>query len=164
MAGLKPSLPGPEFVVGLRLWLGAILFPLSPLCTCLSLLGCSHGPMRIRCHNTLVKIIYNALSQDHPGVFKEQRALHDDLWPGDIFHPEFEHGRSAYFDVSVCNTIQPVGSDFVPLVVECFGVWTPFALKMLKVIADHTTSRSGVPSKLARKNLLQQLFCCTVAK
>ena len=108
----------PQFVpfnyICVRLWLGVTLFPLSPLCTCLSsidsfgdhLLGCSHGPTRIRCHDTLVNIIYNALSQDNPGVLKEQRASYDDgLWPGDIFHPDFQHGRSAYFDGSVRSTI-----------------------------------------------------------
>ena len=64
-ACLGLAIPGPEFVIGLRLWLGVTLFPLSPLCTCLSsidsfgdhLLGCSHGPMRIRRHDTLVNII-----------------------------------------------------------------------------------------------------------
>ena len=40
---------------------------------------------------------------------------------------------------------------------ETFGVWTPFAMKTLQVIADRTTPRSGVPRKLARRNLLQQL-------
>ena len=30
------AIPGPEFVIGLRIWLGVSLFPLSPLCTCLS--------------------------------------------------------------------------------------------------------------------------------
>ena len=124
--------------------------------------------MRIRRHDALVNIIYNALSQDHPGVLKEQRASYDDgLRPGDVFHPDFQHGRPAYFDVSIHCTTQPafisscascaevaaaagevakddkhlaavekVGSDFVPLVVETFGVWTPFALKTLQNIAD----------------------------
>jgi len=46
------------------------------------------------------------------------------------------------------------GADFIHLVVEWFGVWTPFSLKMLK---DHTTPWSGMPPKLARKNLFQQL-------
>ena len=42
--------------------------------------------MRIRRHDALVNIIYNALSQDHPGVLKEQRASYDDgLRPGDVF-------------------------------------------------------------------------------
>ena len=59
--------------------------------------------------------------------------------------------------------VEKAGSEFVPLVVECFGVWTPFALRMLRIIADCTIPRSGVPTKLAiptklaRKNLLQQL-------
>ena len=191
------AIPGPEFVIGLCIWLGVSLLPLSALCICLStidnygdhLLGCSQGPKRIRRHDALVNIIYNALSQDHPGVLKEQRASYDDgLCPGDVFHPDFQHGRPAYFDVSIRCTTQPafisscascagvaaaagevakdekhlaavekVGSDFIPLVVETFGVWTPFALKTLQNIADRTTPRSGVPRKVARKNLLQQL-------
>ena len=53
--------------------------------------------------------------------------------------------------------VEKVGSDFIPLVVETFGVWTPFPLKTLHSIADCTTPRSGVPRKVARKNLLQQL-------
>jgi len=133
--------------------------------TCLSsidffgdhLLGCSHGPMRIHRHDALlVDIIYKALSQDHPGVLKEQHVSYNDtLRPGDGFYPDFQHVRSAYFDISVCSTTQPayissssacagvaaaagelakdekhlaavekVGADFIPLVVESFGVWT----------------------------------------
>ena len=53
--------------------------------------------------------------------------------------------------------VEKAGSDFIPLVVETFGVWTPFALKTLQNIADRTTPCSGVPWKVARKNLLQQL-------
>ena len=91
----------------------------------------------------------------------------DGLRPGDIFHPDFQNGRSSYFDVSICSTTQPayissstscagvaaaagelakdekhlaavmkVGADFIPLVVETFGVWTPFALRSLNIIAD----------------------------
>ena len=62
--------------------------------------------MRIRRHDALVNIIYNALSQDHPGVLREQRASYDDgLRPGDVIHPDFQHGRPAYFDVSIrCTT------------------------------------------------------------
>jgi len=133
---------------GLRLWLGVSLFPFFPLCTCLSsincfgdhLLGCSHGPMRIRHHNGLVSILHHALLQDHPGALKEQCASFDDnSRPGDIF----QNGRPAYFDVSVCSTplLCVLGwllqlerwprmrstwlcwsSDFIPLCVECFGV------------------------------------------
>ena len=104
------AIPGPEFIVGLRLWLGVSLFPISPLCTCLSsidcfgedLLGCSHGPMRIRRHDALVNILHHALLQDHPGVLTEQSASFDDSSrPGDILYPDYQLGRSAYFDVSV---------------------------------------------------------------
>ena len=44
----------------------------------------------------------------------------------------------------------------MPLVVETFGVWSPFALRSLDSIADHTTARSGASAQLACKNLLQQ--------
>ena len=50
------------------------------------LLGCSHGPMRIRRHDALVSILHHALLQDHPGALKEQRASFDDnSRPRDIF-------------------------------------------------------------------------------
>ena len=53
-------------------------------------------------HDALVNIIYNALSQDHPGVLKEQRVSYDDgSRPGDVFHPD---GYSAFFDISECST------------------------------------------------------------
>jgi len=118
-----------------------------------------------------------------PGVLKEQRASHDHgSRPGDVFHPDFQDGRSAFFDISVCSTTQPtfisssascagvaavagevakdekhlaavekVGSDFIPLVVESFGVWTPFALKMLYLALLH-----GMVSLV---NLLEKICC-----
>ena len=52
---------------------------------------------------------------------------------------------------------EEVGCDFIFLVVKTFGVWSPFALSMLRTIADRTTARSGASTKLARENLLQQL-------
>ena len=194
------AISGLEFIVSLRLWLGVSLFPISPLCTCLSsidcygdhLLDCSHGPMRIRRHDALVNILHHALLQDHTGVLKEQRASFDgSSHPGNIFHPDYQLGRPAYYDVSVRSTTQPVhisfsasfagvvaaagevakdakhlatvekaGGDFIPLVVESFGIWTPFALSVLNSIADRTTTHSGISPKVARRNLLQQLFVC----
>jgi len=67
----------------MNIWLGVSLFPLSLLCTCLStidnfgdhLFSCSQGPMGISQHDALVNIIYNALSQVHPGVFKEKESI-----------------------------------------------------------------------------------------
>jgi len=48
------------------------------------------------------------LLQDHPGVFKEQRASFDDnSCPGDIFHPDYQYGCPAYFNVSIRSTTQP---------------------------------------------------------
>jgi len=53
--------------------------------------------------------------------------------------------------------VEKAGGDFIPLCVECFGVWTPFALSTLNSIADRTITCSGISRKLARQNLLQQL-------
>ena len=53
--------------------------------------------------------------------------------------------------------VEKVGSDFIPLVVETFGIWKSFALKQLQHVADHTTPCSGVPRQVGRKYLLQQL-------
>ena len=184
---LTLAIPGPEIVVGLRLWLGIPLFPLSPLCVCLTsndqfgdhLQECSHGSMRIRRHDALVDIVCHALSQSHSGVLKEQRVSYEDnSRPGDVYHPDFQHGRPAYFDVSVRSTTQPshisfssscagvaaaagelakdqrhqdaveeAGCDLVPLVVETFGFWSPFALQTLRTIAERTTARSGASTK-----------------
>ena len=185
-----------EFVIAVRLWLGVPLFPLLPLCTCLSvidqfgdhLLGCSHGPLRIQRHDALVSIVHHALLQDHPGVLREQSIASDQSRPGDIYHPDFTLGRPAYFDLSVRCTTQPSfisaaaskagvaaaaseeakddhyletvnnhGGEFFPLVCESFGVWTPFALSTLSMIADRTTVKSGIPRQFARKQLLQRL-------
>ena len=153
------------------------------------LLECSHGPMRICHHDALVDIVHHALSQNHPGVLKEQRAsCEDQSCPGDVYHPDFQYARPAFFDLSVHSTTQPsyissdstcagvaaaagelakdlrhqdaveeTGYDFIPLVVETFSVWSPFALQILRTIVDHSTSTSGASAKLARKHLLQQL-------
>ena len=50
------------------------------------------------------------------------------------------------------EAVEKVGADSVPLVVECFGLWTPFVLEMLKTIANHTTPQSVITPKLAKKN------------
>lgn len=43
--------------------------------------------------------------QDHPVVFKDQRAPYDDgLCPCDIYHPDFQHSHSG---VSVHSTTRP---------------------------------------------------------
>jgi len=80
--------------------------------------------------------------------------------------------------MSVHNTTQPsyifssasyavvaaVAGDFIPLIVEFFGVWTSSALSILHSIADRTiygtTTHSDIFRKVARRNLLQQLSVC----
>ena len=105
----------PEFVVGLLLLLRVTFFPLSIVHLPSSvgfgehLLGCSHDPMRIHHHDTLVISPF----QDHPGVLKGQRALYnDELRHCDIFDLHFQHGHSAFFDVSVALFSLPL---FPPL-------------------------------------------------
>ena len=98
---------------------------------------------------------------------------------GDFYHPDFCQGCPAFFDVSARNTLSPsflsqasvsagaaaarealkdkqheanvvvAGGQFYPLIVETFGVWTPFARETLKDIARRTTARNGLsPKKL----------------
>jgi len=56
------------------------------------------------------------------------------------------------------DAVEEVGWDFISLVVETFGVWSPFALQAFySIAADRTTARSGASTKVARRNLLQQL-------
>jgi len=54
------------------------------------------------------------------------------------------------------ETVNDNGGEFIPLVCEFFGVWTPFALSTLFTIADRTTVKSGISRRLARKQLLQR--------
>ena len=152
------------------------------------LLGCSHGPLCIQCHDALVSIVHPALLQDHPGGFHEQSIASNQSRPGDIYHLDFTLGRPAYFDLSVrCTTqhsfissaaskagvaaaageeakddhsfemVNDHGGDFFPLVCESIGVWTPFALSTLSMIADCTTVKSDDFRQLPRKYFHQSL-------
>ena len=182
-----------------RIWLGIPTFHSTPapLCPCGSpidpngdhLLGCGHGPWRIRRHDSLRDIIYQALLVDNTSVRKEQRVSgHSKERPGDIFHPTFSDSRPTYFDVSIRSPLNPgnvnlssssagsaglqgevekdakhadqvenAGGVFVPLIVEVFGLWTPFARKTLRQIATRTTTHSGLSVAEATSNLIQQL-------
>jgi len=127
-SSLGLAIPGPEFIVGLCLWLRVSLFPVSPLCVSLAPIDCfgdhllefSHSPMRIRRHDALVDIVCHALSQSHSGVLKEQRVFCEShLRQGDIHHPDFQCGCPAYFDLSVRNTTQP---SYISSASSCAGV------------------------------------------
>ena len=63
--------------------------------------------MKICHHDTLVNIVCHALSQNHPGVLKEQRVSYDDhSHLGDVSHSDSQFGHAAYFNVSVYSTTQ----------------------------------------------------------
>ena len=51
--------------------------------------------------------MYHALSQSHPGILKEQRVSTEARSrPGDVYHPDFQHGHPTYFDLSVRSITQ----------------------------------------------------------
>ena len=60
-------------------------------------------------------------------------------------------------DTQYQDIVSTDGGDFIPLVCETFGVWTPYTLSILNSIADRATVRNGQLRKLARHQLLQQL-------
>ena len=70
-------------------------------------LGCGLGPFRIKRHDSLRDIIWQALLVDNPRATQEQHCGVNNSRPGDIFHPDFVQGKPAYFDVSVRNSLQP---------------------------------------------------------
>ena len=62
-------------------------------------------------------IVYNALSQDHPGVLKQQHAsFGNGLHKGDVFHPNFQNG---WPDIFIHSTTQPA---FIFSSASCAGV------------------------------------------
>ena len=105
-----------EFVCSLWYWLGIPVFAStdSIRCSCGNvvdrfgdhLLGCGHGPMRIRRHDALCDFVFHALLQDNSGCKREQRCGSGLDRPGDVYHPDFLYGKPAYFDVTVRNPLQ----------------------------------------------------------
>ena len=73
------------------------------------LLGCSQKTnLIIKRHDALCDVIFNTLLIDDSRCRREQRCSSDSgKRPGDIFHPNFQHGLPAYFDVTVRNSLQP---------------------------------------------------------
>ena len=65
--------------------------------------------------------------------------------------------REGAKDAKHLAIVEKAGGDFIPLVVESFGIWTLFAWSVLHSIADRTTTCSGISLEVARRNLLQQL-------
>ena len=73
------------------------------------LLGCNQEQnLRIKRHNALCDIVFNALLLDDSRCHREMRcSTTSESRPGDVFHPDFEKGLPAYFDLTVRNSLQP---------------------------------------------------------
>ena len=50
------------------------------------------------------EVVYNALLTDDSRC---RREASNQTRPGDVYHPDFEHGLPAYFDLSVRSSLQP---------------------------------------------------------
>ena len=70
------------------------------------ILGCGNGALRVHQHDAICDVIWHALLQDHSGCKKEQHCSTDLDLPGDVFHPDFQFGKPAYVDVSLCHPLQ----------------------------------------------------------
>ena len=189
------AIVGCEFTCALRYWLSIPFFDSSHLCSCGStldphgdhLLGCGLGPLRIRRHDVLTYILFQALLQDNHHVKREQCIF--GLSAGDIFHLDFSDDKPTYFDISVRKSLLPqflsraslvagiassagemdkdakynhyvssAGCVFFSLVVETLGLWTDSSVSLLRRIAARTTLRSGFSQGQAFHNLLQQFL------
>ena len=73
------------------------------------LLGCDQKTnLIVKRHDSLCDVIFNTLLVDDSRCRREQRCNStSDMRPGDIFHPNFQHGLPTYFDVTVRNSLQP---------------------------------------------------------
>ena len=71
-------------------------------------LGCHHGPLRIKRHDSLCDSLFHFLLIDNTECRRKQICDSDsNSRPGDIYHPDFQQGKPAYFDESVRNSLQP---------------------------------------------------------
>ena len=149
------------------------------------ILSCGNGPLRICRHD----VIWHTLLQDHSGYKKEQHCGTDLNRPGDVFHPDFQFGKPTYFDVSVHHPLQDSliyifaatagvaagrgevdkDSHHEAYVRAAGGIFCSFgggvfrlpnSLAILKVIALHTTSKSGASTALVFCHFIEQLSMC----
>ena len=125
------------------------------------------------CYDALTSILFHSIIQ----VCCESRSSLVTISAGLVSYTTLILSRHpAFFDASVCNTLSPsiishasvsaraaagealkdkcdednvitAGELFCPLIVDTFGVWYPFAVKALTIIAARTTTKSGLPTK-----------------
>ena len=112
-------MPKRDFSVALWIWLGIPIFPSpnSKRCPCGNiidkfgdhLLGCNQGQsLTTKRHDALCEVVYNALLTDDSRCRREARcSSSNQTRPGDVYHPDFERGLPAYFDLSVRSSLQP---------------------------------------------------------
>ena len=110
-------MPKKEFSVVLRIWLGIPIFPFpnSKRCPCGNtvdkfgnhILGCNQGQsFTTKRHDALCKVVYNALLTHDTRCRREARcSSSNQTRPGDAYHPNFERGLPAYFDLSVQSSL-----------------------------------------------------------
>ena len=59
-------------------------------------------------HDALCEVVYNAVLTDDSRCRREARcSSSNQTRPGDVYHPDFERGLPAYFDLSVRSSLQP---------------------------------------------------------
>ena len=67
----------------------------------------SVATLRIKRHDALCDTVFHALIVDNSGCRCEQCCSSDiNSRPGDVFHPDFQQGRPAYFDITIRNSLQ----------------------------------------------------------
>ena len=130
--------------------------------------------------------IYHAFLEDNSEVRREQRISGESATrPGDVFHPDFCNGSTTYFDILVRSAlhfgvlvhsastpgfaaikgkdvkykdlVDAVGSKFLPLVVDNFGVRTPSSIEILHSIAQSSTVWNGLTVAKAFRHLVKRL-------
>ena len=199
MPGYNQVLPSPqlglailpaEFVVALCLWLRIPVLSGTSLsfCSCHQLvdcfgeyiIGCGHGPLRIRHHNTLCKTTVKFVKNKeclvslpvglvmyftqtfirvtpHIDDISVRSALHS----GVVTHSAFSSGLAALRgemekDAWHRGLFEDAGDAF-PLVVDNFDVWIPLSIEMLYFIAQSSTVHSGLPVSTAFHHLVERL-------
>ena len=188
-----------EFVCSLWYWLGISIFSStdSVRCSCGSavdqfgdhLLGCGHGPMRIRQHDALCDVIFHALPQDNSGCKREQHCGTNLDRPGDVLYPDYLYGKPTLMLLCVipCRILFLISLLCWLVLLHCGVRWrrmlimkrqclvlgtfhpfgcgdsgplSPASLKVLRDIAIRTTNRSGAGIALACCHFLEQLSMC----
>ena len=108
-----------EFATASKLWLGFPFFSSQSCnlrCICGHvldkyldhLLDCGRRSLHTKRHNTLRDVLFQYLISDNSDCKVEQGCSSNNYKkPGDLFHPDFLDGRSAFFDITVRNSLLP---------------------------------------------------------